>query len=173
MIKGNSKDKELKMEINTKLSKEHFFLFCRKNWKYKSNIIGTPGLPAWRSPRPNSRGATFSIYLLTCIESRIMLTVLKFKVLDPFLQRSSGGISHLHLTHLKKKSAKTSVIHYEVKSKQKILKKHHLIPSSLHWLHIGNTECEPIVAASDHLHTFLHKININLKHKSTRSWAIQ
>ena len=31
MIQGDSKDKELNMEINTRLSKEHFLFFCRKN----------------------------------------------------------------------------------------------------------------------------------------------
>ena len=30
MIQGDSKDKELNMEINPRLSKEHFLLFCRK-----------------------------------------------------------------------------------------------------------------------------------------------
>jgi len=33
MIKGNSKDKELNMEINTRLSKEHFFPFLQEKLK--------------------------------------------------------------------------------------------------------------------------------------------
>ncbi|XP_050287194.1 probable pre-mRNA-splicing factor ATP-dependent RNA helicase DEAH9 [Quercus robur] len=48
-----------------------------------------------------SRGTTFNISLLTCVESRIIVTVLKFKVSNPFLQSSSSGISHCHSTHLK------------------------------------------------------------------------
>ena len=31
MIQGDAKDKELNMGHNTRFSKEHFLLFCRKN----------------------------------------------------------------------------------------------------------------------------------------------
>ena len=36
MIQGDAKDKEINMENNTRLSKEHFLLFCKKN-KYRSH----------------------------------------------------------------------------------------------------------------------------------------
>ena len=39
MIQGDSKEKELNMEINPRLSKEHFFLFYRKKKKNTSHTL--------------------------------------------------------------------------------------------------------------------------------------
>ena len=137
--------------------------------KYKSNIIRTPNPSTLRPPQPNSREATFSISLLTCIELRIILTVLKFKVSDPFLQSSSGGINSFHSTHLK--SQHNQVLGpLSIKSPSK----RHLesiiaYPARLIDHILGRLSTSQQLQTSDHLHTFLHKININLKYKSTKS----
>ena len=85
MIQGDSNEKELNMESNIRLTKEHVLFFCKKNEIYKSYIIRTPSLPTLGSPWSTSRGATFSISFLTCEEARVVLTIFKFKALDPFL----------------------------------------------------------------------------------------
>ena len=40
MIRGDAKDKELNMGNNTRLSKEHFPLFCRKNENTSHTSLG-------------------------------------------------------------------------------------------------------------------------------------
>jgi len=40
MICGDAKDKELNMGNNTRLSKEHFLLFCRKNKNIDHAALG-------------------------------------------------------------------------------------------------------------------------------------
>ena len=129
------------------------------------------GLPVKRPPRPTSRGDTFSISFLTCIKSRIILTVLKFKVSNHFLQSPSGGISSFHLIHLKSQQNQVLFI-------KKNPSKSHL-ESIIAYLarlidHISRRlSTSQQLQTSNHLHTFLHKIDINLKHKSTRSGTIQ
>ena len=59
-----------------------------------------------RPPRKTSIRTAFSISLLTCIESRIMLTVLKFKVFDPILQSSFGRISCSHSIYLRSQQSR-------------------------------------------------------------------
>ena len=40
MIQGDAKDKALNMEINTRLSKEHFLFFCKKNKNTSHTSLG-------------------------------------------------------------------------------------------------------------------------------------
>ena len=119
-----------------------------------------------RPPRPTSRRTTFCISLLTYIESRIILTVLKFKVSDPVVQSSSGGISRFHLTHLK--SQQNQVLFIKKTPSKSHLESIIAYPNRLIDHIFGRLSTCQQLQTSNHLHTFLPKIDINLKHKSSK-----
>ena len=149
-----------------------FLLIHVEKKKRKSSIIGTPGPPVRRSPWPTSGGATISISFLTLIKPRFLLSVLKFKVSDPFLQGPCVDISQCHSTRMKNQQRQVldqlsgkskqrhpeSIISYPARSIDHILRR----LSACYQLQTSN-----------HPYAFFHKINIDLKHKFTRSWVVQ
>ena len=97
-----SKDKELREEVNTNYLRIFFFFWSlQEKLKYKSSIIQTSGPPVGRSFRPTPREATLIVSFLTCIKPRFLLPVLKFNISNSLLQGSCVGLNSCHLIVLK------------------------------------------------------------------------
>ena len=155
MIKSSSKDNKLKAESNTNLSKKYFFLFLQE--KLKNTNQASLGL----------RVRLHKDLLDPPLEEPPSVFPS-----DTFLQRSFGGISQCHSTQLKNQQS-LMLDRLWRKSKQEHSESIILYPARFIDHILRRLSVCYQLQASDHLHAFFHKINIDMKHKSTRSWAIQ
>ena len=97
MIQGDAEDKELNMEDNTRLSKEHFLFFCRKNKNTSHTLLGlqvylckdllNPPLeeppsifPSWVEKKRGSYWR-FSSSRLLILSSKVLLVALAISIL--------------------------------------------------------------------------------------------
>ena len=134
------------MGNTTRLSKEHFLFFCRKNKNKSHTSLGLwvclhedlldPPLkeppsvfPSWLAKKWGSYWQFSSLRFLI-LSSKVLLVVLVVSI------QCAWKVSKIRC-----------YFHYHAQFKPKTLKKQHGIPSLYHWAHIGRTKCEPMTVS--------------------------